>query len=140
MNVFLDTDVIIDYLTDRNPFAERAEKVFALIEQHKINGFTSALCFSNIYYLIRQYHTHQKAISILKNLADLLSILKVDANIVLGALDSGFNDFEDAIQYFTAKDQKKMDAIVTRNIRDFRKSTLPAVTPDTLVRSYSDQL
>lgn len=136
MNVFLDTDVIIDYITDRKPFSDKAEKVFALIENKKIKGHTSSLCFSNLYYLIRQQMTRTKAISLLKDLASLLNILKVDEDSILLALNSNFKDFEDAIQYYIANDYKSIDVIVTRNIKDYKHSELPVMTPDTLLKTY----
>lgn len=136
MNVFLDTDVIIDYITDRKPFSDKAEKVFALIENKKIKGHTSSLCFSNLYYLIRQQMTRTKAIALLKDLASLLNILKVDEDSILLALNSNFKDFEDAIQYYTANDYKSIDVIVTRNIKDYKHSELPVMTPDTLLKTY----
>lgn len=136
MNVFLDTDVIIDYITDRKPFSDKAEKVFALIENRKIKGHTSSLCFSNLYYLLRQQMSRAKSIALLKDLAGLLNILKVDEDSILQALDSDFKDFEDAIQYFTAIDYKRVDLIVTRNTKDYRHSDLPVMTPDTLIKTY----
>jgi len=136
MNVFLDTDVIIDYITDRKPFSDNAEKVFALIENKKIKGHTSSLCFSNLYYLLRQQMTGAKVLGLLKDLASLLNILKVDEEGILKALNSNFKDFEDAIQYFTASDYKNIDLIVTRNTKDYKHSELPVMTPDTLLKTY----
>ena len=136
MDVFLDTDVIIDYITDRKPFSDKAEMVFALIENKKIKGHTSSLCFSNLYYLMRQQITRVKTISLLKDLAGVLNILKVDEDSIIKALNSDFKDFEDAIQYYTASDHKRIDLIVTRNIKDYKQSTLPVMTPDTLLKTY----
>ena len=136
MNVFLDTDVIIDYITDRKPFSDKAEKVFALIENRKIKGHTSSLCFSNLYYLLRQQMSRPKSIALLKDLAGLLNILKADEDSILQALDSDFKDFEDAIQYFAVLDYKSVDLIVTRNTKDYKHSDLPVMTPDTLLKTY----
>lgn len=136
MDVFLDTDVIIDYITDRKPLSDKAEMVFALIENKKIKGHTSSLCFSNLYYLMRQQITRVKTISLLKDLAGVLNILKVDEDSIIKALNSDFKDFEDAIQYYTASDHKRIDLIVTRNIKNYKQSTLPVMTPDTLLKTY----
>lgn len=138
MKVFLDTDVILDYLTDRHPFADQSEKVFALIEHRKIDGLTSVLTFSNLYYLIRQQSSHHKTMGMLKNLAEVLNILRTDEEIVRNALNSAFRDFEDALQYFSATGHRKIDVIVTRNIRDYKDSLIPVMTPDTLVRTCKD--
>jgi predicted nucleic acid-binding protein len=136
MNIFLDTDVIIDYITDRKPFSDKAEKIFALIENKKIKGHTSSLCFSNLYYLLRQQMTRTKALALLRNLAGLLNILKVDEDSIVQALSSEFKDFEDAIQYYTAMDYKRIELIVTRNIKDYKYSSLAVMTPDTLLKTY----
>ena len=137
MNVFVDTDVIVDYITDRKPFSDKAEKVFALIENKKIKGHTSSLCFSNLYYLLRQQMTRAKALGLLKDLAGLVNILKVDEDSILQALNSDFKDFEDAIQYYTASDYKSIDLIVTRNTKDYKHSELLVMTPDTLLKTYN---
>lgn len=140
MDVFLDTDVIIDYITDRKPFSDKAEMVFALIENKKIKGYTSSLCFSNLYYLMRQQMTRAKTISLLKDLSGILNILKVDEDSIIQALNSDFKDFEDAIQYFAASDNKRIDLIVTRNIKDYKESSLPVMTPDTLIKTYDQAI
>jgi len=137
INVFLDTDVIVDYITDRKPFSDNAEKFFALLENKKIKGHTSSLCFSNLFYLLHQQMTRTKAIEILKDLANLLNILKVDEGSILQALNSEFKDFEDAIQYFTVLDYKSIDTIVTRNIKDYKHSEIPVMSPDTLIKTYT---
>jgi len=136
IDVFLDIDVIIDYFTDRKPFSDKVEKVFALIENKKIKGHTSSLCFSNLFYLMRQKMPGAKTLSLLKDLASVLNILKVDEDSILQALDSDFKDFEDAIQFYSVSDYKKIDLIVTRNIKDYKHSTLPVMTPDTLLKTY----
>ncbi len=140
MDIFLDTDVIIDYITDRKPFSDKAEMVFALIENKKIKGHTSSLCFSNLYYLMRQQMTRPKTISLLKDLASILNILKVDEDSIIQALNSEFKDFEDAIQYYSASDYKRIDLIVTRNIKDYKHAILPVMTPDTLLKTYDQAI
>jgi predicted nucleic acid-binding protein len=134
-DAFIDTDVIIDYITDRKPFSDSSEIIFALIENRKIKGHTSSLSFSNLYYLINQQLSRKMTLSILKDLSGILNILKVDEDSVLQALNSDFRDFEDALQYYSASDYKRIDLIVTRNVRDYKHSDLPVMTPDTLIKS-----
>ncbi|MGD9328994.1 MAG: PIN domain-containing protein [Cyclobacteriaceae bacterium] len=138
-DAFIDTDVIIDYITDRKPFSDSSEIIFALIENRKIKGHTSSLCFSNLYYLINQQLSRKMTRSILKDLAGILNILKVDEDSVLQALSSDFRDFEDALQYYSASDYKRIDLIVTRNVKDYKHSDLPVMTPDTLIKSIKSQ-
>jgi predicted nucleic acid-binding protein len=134
-NLFIDTDVILDFLTDRKPFSREAAILFTLADQKKIKVFTSSLTFSNLYYVLRRFETHQKAISKLKSLSGLFGILKVDELTVRNALQSGFADFEDGLQYFCAKDYKHADVIITRNIKDYRNSELPVMTPGDFLKT-----
>lgn len=135
-DLFIDTDVIIDFIVDRQPFSEEAARVFTLVDQKKVKGYTSALCYSNLYYVLSRYAPHKKVISILNELSELLGILKVDQGIIKASLVSGFKDFEDAIQYYTAQEYKKIDVIITRNIKDYKKSSLPVMTPETFMKTY----
>jgi len=137
-NVFIDTDVIIDFLTDRKPFSLESAKIFSLIDQKKIKGCVSSLSFSNLYYVLRKFGTHKKVISSLQELSDMVDILKVDSDIVKSALNSDFKDFEDSIQYFSAQEHKKVDCIITRNIKDYKDSSLPVMTPETFLVTFEN--
>ncbi len=135
-DLFIDTDVIIDFITDRQPFSREAAQLFTLIDQKKVRGFTSALSYSNLYYVLSKYASHKKVITMLKELSELAGILKVDDDIIKSSLASDFKDFEDAIQYYTAQGYKRIDVIITRNIRDYKKSSLPVMTPETFLKTY----
>jgi predicted nucleic acid-binding protein len=137
-NVFIDTDVIVDFLTDRKPFSLESAKIFSLIDQKKIKGCVSSLSFSNIYYVLRKFGTHKKVISSLQELSEMVDILKVDGDIVKSALTSDFKDFEDSIQYFAAQEHKKVDCIITRNIKDYKDSSLPVMTPETFLVTFEN--
>jgi len=135
-DLFIDTDVIIDFIIDRQPFSREAAQVFTLIDQRKVKGYASALSYSNIYYVLRNYASHKKVITMLNELSDLVGILKVDDDIIKASLASDFKDFEDAIQYYTAQEYKRIAVIITRNIKDYRKSSLPVMTPETFLKTY----
>jgi predicted nucleic acid-binding protein len=136
-DLFIDTDVIIDFLIDRKPFSREAAIIFTLIEQKKLEGFSSSLTFSNLYYVLRKIESHNKVISKLDSLSKMVGILKVEEQTIKNALASGFPDFEDSIQYFSAVDSKKIDVIITRNIRDFKKSEIPVMTPGDFLKTAS---
>ncbi len=136
--IFLDTDVIIDYLTDRKPFADSSEQIFALIENNEIRGHASSLCFSHLYYLLHQQMSKQKVMSLLMHLSEMLIICKVDEDSIHRAIASGFKDFEDAIQYYSAIAYKRIDAIVTRNIKDYKLSELAVLTPDQFLQTFKN--
>lgn len=140
MDIYLDIDIIIDYIADRQPHAEQAEKIFALMEQGKISGNTSAHSFVDLYYLLMQRMTRARAVSVLKTLSGLIHLLKVDEEAVMKTLDDRFNDFGDALQFHSAVDYKRIDAIVTRNRKDFKGSGLPVMTPDAFLKTYEQTL
>ena len=126
---FIDTDVIIDFLSDRKPHSREAAIIFTLIEQKKIKGYASSLTFSNLYYVLRKIESHNKVKSKLESLSQIVGILKVEERTIKEALASDFSDFEDSVQYFSALDSKKIDVIITRNTRDYKKSDIPVMTP-----------
>lgn len=136
-NLFIDTDVIIDFLIDRKPFSREAAIIFTLIEQKKLKGYSSSLTFSNLYYVLRKIESHNKVISKLEILSKIVGILRVEEQTIKNALASGFSDFEDSIQYFSAIDSKKIDVIITRNIKDFKKSEIPVMTPGDFLKTAS---
>jgi predicted nucleic acid-binding protein len=136
-DLFIDTDIIIDFLIDRKPFAREAAIIFTLVEQKKLKGYASSLTFSNLYYVLRKFETHKKVISKLDSLSKLVNILKVDDQTIKSALASSFQDFEDSIQHFCASESKKPDAIITRNIKDYKNSELPVMTPGDFLKATS---
>jgi predicted nucleic acid-binding protein len=136
IHIFSDTDIILDVITGRMPFSVEASSLFTLIEEEQIKSSTSSLSFSNIYYVLRKYASHQRVVSRLKELSELLHILSVDDTIIKSALQSGFKDFEDAIQYQTALSNPDIELIVTRNIKDYKQAELPIMTPGTFLKTY----
>jgi predicted nucleic acid-binding protein len=136
IHIFSDTDIILDVITGRMPFSVEASSLFTLIEEEQIKSSTSSLSISYIYYVLRKYATHQRVVSRLKELSELLHILSVDDTIIKSALQSGFKDFEDAIQYQTALTNPDIELIVTRNIKDYKRAELPVMTPGTFLKTY----
>ncbi len=134
-DLFIDTDVIIDFLIDRKPFSRETAIIFTLIEQKKLKGYASSLTFSNLYYVLRKFESHAKVISKLDSLSKLLVVLKVDDQIIRNAISSGFLDFEDSIQYYCAADYKKIEVIITRNTKDYKNSELPVITPGDFLKT-----
>ena len=136
-NLFIDTDIIIDFFVDRKPFSREAAIIFTLIEQKKLKGSASALTFSNLYYVMRKFESHRKVIALLESLSKIVIILRVEELTIKNALASEFLDFEDSIQYFSALDNKKIDIIITRNIKDYKHSEIPVMTPGDFLNSMS---
>jgi len=129
-NLFLDTNVIIDFIADRQPFSETASVLFDLAEKKQLHLFISALSYSNIYYIIKKNCSHKQLLVILQDLETLVETIDVTKQVIFDALKSDFKDFEDAIQYHTALSNNKIEAIVTRNTKDFKESKLAILTPE----------
>ncbi|OFY61791.1 MAG: hypothetical protein A2V64_04680 [Bacteroidetes bacterium RBG_13_43_22] len=136
-NLFIDTDIIIDFLIDRKPHSREAAIIFTLIEQKKLRGYSSSLTFSNLYYVLRKIETHSKVISKLDSLSKMLNILKVEEQTIKKAINSGFHDFDDSIQYICAIDNKKISVIITRNIKDYKNSEIPVMTTGDYLKTVS---
>jgi predicted nucleic acid-binding protein len=129
-HVFIDTDVIIDFLANRQPYSKDAALLFSLIERKKVRGYVSSLSFSNLYYVLRKAGSHEKVIGSLRDLAGLIEIVTVDQAVIKSALASQFKDFEDAIQYQACLATGKIGYIITRNTKDYKEASLPVMTPE----------
>jgi len=128
--IFLDTDVVLDHLADRQPFAEYAHRLFALAETGELVVCVSSLSFSNLYYILRKLKGHEEALALLGKLKQLVQVATVSEAEIQSALTSGFKDFEDAIQHGAAKSEGDVVAIVTRNKGDYGRSEIPVLSPD----------
>ncbi len=136
MNVFIDTNVLIDVLAKREPFYTDSVRVWTLAEQGQIKGFISAISFNNIYYVIRRLRTRQAANRMMVLLRDTFTPISLDKQILDQAIDSGFDDLEDAIQYFSAV-RAEADCIVSRDASAFPRSDLPVLAPAELLTAGS---
>lgn len=138
--IFMDTNVIIDFLANRQPFALDAAKLFDLALGGIVKIFISAVSYNNIYYILRQSLTGTATIKLLEELADMTEITDVTNSVIRQSLKSDFKDYEDAIQYYSALSTPEIDFIVTRNTRDFKKSKLPVLTPSEALAALSSIL
>jgi predicted nucleic acid-binding protein len=135
--VLIDTDVILDFFFDRQPFAHYSAQVIGLCESNKIKGFVTPVIYSNLYYLLKQTAKHEKVIENLKQLLTITDVLIMDKQVVSNALNSGFKDFEDGLQNFAAVKNGTVDLILTRNLKDFSKSELGVLTPESYIKSFT---
>lgn len=129
-SVLIDSDIILDSLLNRQPFSDNSSKILSLCEKKKINGFITGVMIANIYYLLKKEHDSQRILTAIKRLLTFLDILVIDKKMILAAIDSEFADFEDAIQNFSAENNGSITAIITRNIKDYKKSKLSVLTPE----------
>ena len=125
--IFLDTNIVIDYLSNRIPFGEDALRIFSLPPQ-QCQLCISALSFTTIFYVLRKHFNRSELLEMLNSLKLLVEVLPTDEDVISSALQSEFSDFEDAVQYHTAL-YGNASFIITRNTKDFGQSTIPVYTP-----------
>jgi predicted nucleic acid-binding protein len=97
-NLFIDTNILIDFFADRMPFSLEAAKLFNYSFKKKIKIYISAVSYNNIYYILRQSFSHIETIKMLSELNEWTDIIDVSKEVIKKALKSEFKDFEDAIQ------------------------------------------
>ncbi|MEO6524073.1 MAG: PIN domain-containing protein [Mucilaginibacter sp.] len=134
-HVFMDTNVVIDFLADRRPFSLDVAKLFDLAIAEKARIYISAVSYNNIYYVLRQSLTNAATIRLLEDLAEMTEIVDVTGSIIWQSLKTDFKDYEDSIQYYCALSVPHVDFIVMRNTKDFKKSKLPVLTPSEAIIS-----
>ena len=137
MKIYFDNDVILDISVKRDLEVKHSVALLNLVEAGLFKGYTSSVIFTNTYYIQRKLKGHEVSINFLKKLRLLLTVLSVNDLIIQKALESEFKDFEDAVQYFTAM-ENKMDCIVTRNLEDYKNSMIPAYTPTEFLEIYGE--
>lgn len=132
--LFLDTNVIMDLLGEREPFYESVAKIATLADKGKIKLIASALSYSTVYYLLSKFEVNTVVKEKLRKFKVIAETSDLTDMIIDKGLTSGFSDFEDALQYYCAL---KMDCnlLITRNVKDFKGSDIPVMTPDEYLSS-----
>lgn len=131
MKILIDTNVILDVLCNRKGFVDDSLKVFKYCEAHQIIGCISALSVPNIVYIMRKELDINRIKEILTILTSLFTIVDLRETDLIKSADLDFSDYEDALQSVCAS-RAKVNYIVTRNIKDFKNSIVPVVTPSEL--------
>lgn len=139
MKIYIDSDVILDYLYDREPFNTNAKIIIALIEKKIINGYISSLILWNIYYILSKYLGEKEARKKIKIFRSIIDIIAIDAKIIDQGLNSNIKDFEDSIQYFAAK-SANIDFIITRNKKDYPKGDVSILSPDEFIVMIKEKI
>lgn len=128
MRVLLDTDVILDVITARMPFTAEAEELLDLSEQGAFEAYISALTPLNVFYIARKAKNSANLKESIKELLETVKVCPINDSVLNAAFALPFNDYEDAVQHCCAT-AAGLEAIVTRNVRDYKNSVLPVFTP-----------
>lgn len=133
MKILIDTNVIIDALTSREPWNKSAEKIFIMSANHVIDMHITASSATDIYYLIRKHlQNTEQAKQVIGKLYTLVNILDVTEKDCVDALASPVKDYEDAVVAKVA-DRAGIDYIVTRNIKDYQQASVKIILPDNFI-------
>ncbi len=128
MNLLIDGNIILDVLQNREPHVEASSKVWKLCETNLVEGYVSALTFADMVYVMRKELTPEKIHEVLKKLALIFHFTELSVSDIEKAAGMMWNDYEDAVQAATAE-RIRAAAIITRNIKDYQQSKIPAFTP-----------
>ncbi len=126
--VFVDTNVLLDVLVRREPFCRDSVQVWNLVESGRIEAFVAAISFGNCYYLVRKHVGKPQAEQAIRLLRGIFRPVDLTAKILNQAIDAGFSDFEDALQFHSAV-HARVACILTRNPDHFPRAPLPVLSP-----------
>lgn len=129
MNILLDTNISLDHLLDRTPFSHAAAQIFASVEMGEHHAYICATTVTTIDYLTVKQLGKNRGKAIFEELLNLFEVAPVNRLVLESALHSKFTDFEDSVIHAAAL-HCNLDAIVTRNQADFKKSKIPTYSSE----------
>ena len=132
--IFVDSDIILDLLCKREPHYTFAAKVFTLADYKELSLKTTSVVYANVFYILRKILGIEKAKEYLRMLRLIVGVLPVDEKIIDLALNSSFSDFEDGLQYYTAR-ENQISILLTRNIKDYKGKELIVQTPEEYIKA-----
>ncbi len=128
MRVLFDTNIILDVLLDRKPFSEHSAYLMSMVERSELNGYFCATTITTIHYLLSKQLDKEKTSKSINAIIRLFEVASVNRLVIENALSSKFTDFEDSVLHESAL-HAGAEYIITRNIKDFKKSEIPTFTP-----------
>jgi len=133
MNVLFDTNVVLDVMLDRAPYSEPAAYLMTRVEAGEIVGFLGATTITTIFYLSHKALGKDRAQKEVAKLLSIFDIAPVNRPVLAAAMQSGFNDFEDAVLHEAAR-HAGIKSIVTRDVSGFKHSKIPVYSPEELIK------
>ena len=134
--IFIDTNVMLDFLGEREPFYESMAKIATLAEREKLTMVASPISFATVNYFLTKFEGAKIAREKLRKFKIICEICSIDEQTIEKGLNSSIKDFEDALQYFSAT-ESECKIIITRNGKDFKKSLLPIMTAEEFLKSLN---
>lgn len=133
MRVFLDTNVVIDFCAERKPFFSSAAKLIDMAVEKDIDIIISSLSFINVAYIMRKRYDKETVLEKLKSLAECCTVSRIDDKVILSAISAKPVDFEDCVQYESAKTENA-DVIITRDEKGFVDLGMAFMSPDLFIQ------
>jgi predicted nucleic acid-binding protein len=121
--LFLDTNIMLDFLGERHPFYDSIAKIATLADKGQISIIVSALSYSTVSYFLTKYENKDIAEEKLRKFKILSEIIDLNGQVIEKGLNSDFSYFEDSLQYFSAL-SSDCDILITRNGKDFKTSSI----------------
>ncbi len=127
-NLFVDTNILIDILARREPYHREAIRLFEQADNKLVRLYTTATSVTTAWYMLVKYGDTRVARNAITGLLNHVNIIPISQRAVEMAIRSDFRDLEDGVQHFAALESGNMDAIITRNLRDYRHSLIRVCT------------
>ena len=134
MKLFLDTNIIIDVIANRQPWVREALILLELAKRGRVTLITSDYSFINVAYVTRKLYSKEELCQLLKGLCNYIELVEVGRKVICEALENPWKDIEDCVQYLVAK-RETVDVILTRNEKDFLLSDIQVQNPSSFLNA-----
>lgn len=135
MRIFVDTNVLLDVLTERKPFYEKAAVIWSLVEDGLVEGTISAISVNNVFYIAKKLNGLEYAQGLVDKILKDFRIIALDYEILKLSRTIPGRDYEDLIQYFSAIKSESL-YLITRNKSDFPETGIDLVTPEEFCNKF----
>lgn len=136
MDILLDSNVILDWLQQREPFYQNARKIVESCMFGNLNGFVSSHSLCDMYYILRKDFSVEQRLSFIRLVSERCTVIAEDESDFAAVTNNpATKDLEDGLQMQCAF-RCGLDYIVTRNIKDFDASSVPAILPADFVAQF----
>lgn len=139
MVLLIDTNIILDCLANREPFAETSRRILYSCVEKKVKGYVAAHSMTNIFYILRKHFSSSERKKMLRELCEFIEVCDLQKNQLTNVLaNEEFDDLEDGIQVECAK-SVQADYIITRNVKDFINSSIRAIEPGEFLKIFESK-
>jgi predicted nucleic acid-binding protein len=138
MVILVDTNILLDFLQEREPFVNEADKIIQCGSSHMVSVCVAAHSITNIFFILRKDYSVDERKTMLLEMCCTMNVIGIDQQKLIDSLmDENFDDIEDCLQFECAA-SVNADYIVTRNTADFKNSPMPAILPADFLRKLTE--